>query len=100
MRKSWEVGSYWYLSALDCPSVLYNLFISHIRENFTSHRGSDDDFDRPVSEYWCVGASEFIAGKVRDKALYSDGLRQKFADDADLENVKNLVDIHLSFQDC
>lgn len=40
MRESWEAGSYWFFAALDSPSMLYSLFILHIRDKFTRHRGA------------------------------------------------------------
>ena len=79
MRKGWEIGSYWYLSALDCPNGLYNLYITHIRRRFAKLEDSGAEFDRIVSAYWSTNAAEFIAAKLRDKELYSSKLRQKFA---------------------
>jgi hypothetical protein len=83
MRKGWEIGSYWYLSALDCPNGLYNLYLTHIRQRFAKPKDSSAEFDRNVSAYWSTDAAEFIAAKLRDKELYSSQLRQKFAAEVD-----------------
>jgi hypothetical protein len=82
MRKGWELGSYWYLSALDSPKGLYNLYLTHIRRRFAKPEDSNTEFDRSVSAYWSTGVAEFIASKVRDKELYSSQLRQRFAPSA------------------
>jgi hypothetical protein len=34
MRKSWEIGSFWYFHALDSPKGLFNLFRVHIQPLF------------------------------------------------------------------
>jgi hypothetical protein len=83
MRTGWEIGSYWYLSALDCPSGLYNLYITHIRRRFAKPGDSSAEFDRTVSAYWSTDAVEFIVAKLKDKELYCSQLRQKFTAGAD-----------------
>ncbi|KAF2240256.1 hypothetical protein BU26DRAFT_385862, partial [Trematosphaeria pertusa] len=34
MRKGWEIGNFWYFSALDCLNGLYSLYMSHIQRIF------------------------------------------------------------------
>ena len=79
MRKGWEIGNYWYLSALDCLNGLCSLYITHIRRKFAKPEDSGAEFDRTVSAYWSTDAAEFIAAKLRDKEVYCSQLRQKFA---------------------
>ncbi|TAQ86259.1 hypothetical protein B7494_g5429 [Chlorociboria aeruginascens] len=79
MQKGWEIGSYWYLTALDYPDKLYGIYLSQIIERFAKLEDGTDEFDRTVSAYWSTGAVEFIAAKVKDKELYSSRLRQRFS---------------------
>lgn len=87
MRKSWEIGSYWYLSALECPNGLYNLYLTHIRQRFAKPEDSSAEFDRILSAYWSTDAAEFIAAKLREKELYCSQLQQKF--ETEVENPGN-----------
>ncbi|RDL34710.1 Uncharacterized protein BP5553_07838 [Venustampulla echinocandica] len=83
MRKGWEIGAYWFFSALDCPDGLYNLYLTHIRPRFTKYEEAGGDFDRIMSAYWSTDTTEFIAAKVREKEEYSSQLRQRFTADVD-----------------
>lgn len=78
MRKGWEIGSYWFSSALDCPDALYNLYLTHIRPRFAQPGDSGDDFDRKVSSYWSTDTAEFIDIKLREKDTYIGELRKRF----------------------
>lgn len=88
MRKGWEIGSYWFLSALDCPKGLYNLYLQHIRPKFAQPEESGADFDRASSAYWSAGTAEFIVAKLRDKEVYINQLREKFT--ADVDEMRNM----------
>ncbi|KAF2453057.1 hypothetical protein BDY21DRAFT_388290 [Lineolata rhizophorae] len=76
MRKGWEIGNFWYFSALDCLNGLYSLYMSHIQRIFAATEDSGPKFDRTVSAYWTANTAEFIAAKVRDKEVYSSQLRE------------------------
>jgi hypothetical protein len=54
MRNGWEIGTYWYSSALDCPKGLYNLYSTHIRPEFDKLEECSPEFNRIVSAYWSV----------------------------------------------
>jgi len=83
MRKGWEIGTYWFLSALDCPNGLYNLYLTHIRPRFAKSEESGTDFDRTISAYWSTDTAEFIVTKLREKEEYISELRKKFTADMD-----------------
>lgn len=78
MRNGWETGNYWYLSALDCPKGLYNLYSTHIRPRFDKREDCNSEFDQIMSAYWSSDVTEFITAKLRDKEMYSNQLHKKF----------------------
>ncbi|KAH9877881.1 hypothetical protein J1614_003098 [Plenodomus biglobosus] len=78
MRKGWEIGNFWYFSALDCLNGLYSLYMSHIQRIFAPIEDSGPEFDRTISAYWGPETTEFIAEKVKDKEAYSNRLREQF----------------------
>ncbi len=79
MRRGWTIGNFWYFHALDNPKGLYNMFIQHIQPMFID---LDDkgiiDFERTLTPYWSVDASEVIAAKLKDKEEYDNQLRRAF----------------------
>jgi hypothetical protein len=79
MRRGWEVGKFWFFSALDCPKGLYGVYIFHIQGRFANYKDSGIEFDKTVSAYWSSDVTNFILGKLKDKEEYSSQLRKRFA---------------------
>lgn len=83
MRKSWEIGAFWYFHALDSPKGLFNIFRDHIQPLFSESHRSDPDYPRIVSEYWAKDMEEVVAAKLRDRETYESALRRRFEDASD-----------------
>jgi hypothetical protein len=79
MRKGWEIGNFWYFSALNCLNGLYSIYMSHIQRIFAPIEDSGPEFNQTLSAYWCPKRAEFIATKLKDKEAYSSRLRERFA---------------------
>lgn len=79
MRRGWEVGKFWFFSALDCPKGLYGVYIFHIQRRFAKYKDSGIEFDRTISAYWSNDVTDFILGKLKDREEYSNQLRKRFA---------------------
>jgi hypothetical protein len=78
MRRCWEMGSFWYFSALDSPKGLHNVYMSHIQQIFARIEDSSPSFNCAVSAYWTPKAADFIAAKLKDHEVYSNQLRERF----------------------
>lgn len=50
MHKGWDIGNFWYFSALDCLNGLYSLYKQHIQKIFVL-KDSDSEFDQLASGY-------------------------------------------------
>jgi hypothetical protein len=82
MRKGWELGTYWFTAALDCPNGMFNLYLTHIQSRFTEPVEAGPDFDQIMSAYWSTNVAEFIAAKLEEKEAYIGQLRKKFTVEA------------------
>lgn len=80
MRRSWEMGSFWYFHALKSSKGLYNIFTQHIQPIFEPRR--DIRFAYMVSAYWAPNAMGVIAAKLEDRKKYEQQLRRLFAEAA------------------
>lgn len=84
MRKGWKIGNFWYFQALDSPKGLFNIFRDHIQPIFSASQSEHPaEFSRIVSESWAVNTKDVIAGKLKDKEMYEERLRQRFQNTAD-----------------
>lgn len=85
MRRSWDMGKFWFFCALDFPKSLYGLYTSHIKHIFTETQDDEGNFDRSASAYWGNDVSDFIKGKLKDKENYSHRIRKRFIGETKVE---------------
>ncbi|RAK96044.1 uncharacterized protein BO80DRAFT_449641 [Aspergillus ibericus CBS 121593] len=71
MRTGWQIGTFWYLQALDSPKGLYHLFEQHIHPIFVSSHKVTSESSQMVSDYWAADAETVITTKLRDKEASS-----------------------------
>ncbi|KAK7414172.1 hypothetical protein QQX98_006958 [Neonectria punicea] len=79
MRAGWNTGSFWYFSALESFSGLYNLFLQHIQPVYGATAVKDwTEFERVMAPYWAPGSSEFISDKVKAREHYLEQIEKRF----------------------
>ncbi|RSL84258.1 hypothetical protein CDV31_016724 [Fusarium ambrosium] len=79
MRAGWKTGSFWYFSAIESLSGLYNLFLQHIQPIYGTTAVRDwEEFERLVAPYWAPDSSEFIREKVKEREHYLEQIREVF----------------------
>ncbi|KAG7148048.1 hypothetical protein HYQ46_003091 [Verticillium longisporum] len=79
MRKSWDLGSFWYFNAIESLSGFYNLFLQHIQPRYGPEAVKGwKDFERSVTPYWSAGMTRFIVRKVHEREQYLQRLREVF----------------------
>jgi hypothetical protein len=86
MQNGWQMGHYWYFSALDCPKGLYDIYYTHVRPRFDKRVDCSSQFDQLVAAYWGPDVADFITGKLREKEMYSNQLRKRFEAGAETAN--------------
>lgn len=84
IHRGWQVGNFWYFSALNSPPGLYNLFFDKIQPCFVkacSEKKAFTDFEEVFAPYWSVGdMSKIIDAKIKESELYAYQLRALFAE--------------------
>lgn len=87
IHRGWQVGTFWYFSALHTPAGLYNLFFDKIQPRFVgeaeacSQKKAFTDFEEVVAPYWSVDdTAKMIDAKIRESEVYADRLRKVFAE--------------------
>lgn len=79
MRAGWNTGSFWYFSAIDSFSGLYNLFLQHIQPIYGTTAAREwKEFERSVAPYWAPDSLEFISQKVKEREHYLEQIRERF----------------------
>ena len=78
MRRSWESGSFFYLSAVESTTGLYNIFQQHIQSRYTKSALGRNDVDEALSFLWGQEARKVIADKVEDLEKYQIRLQKLF----------------------
>lgn len=79
MRAGWKTGNFWYFSAVESFSGLYNLFLQHIQPIYGTTAVRDwKEFERVVAPYWAPGSSEFISNKVKEREHYLEQIKEVF----------------------
>ncbi len=79
LQRCWDTGAFWYFNALDAPSALLDIFTDHIQPRFSAMDSRRRrEFDRVVAPLWDVGASHFLADKIKQQEQYADQLRNMF----------------------
>lgn len=81
MKKGWEMGTIWYVLALQSPTGLNTLFYSHIQPyNYSEKHADDGNFYAITCLYWSRNTPAIIKKKVDEKKAYDEKLRQAFAE--------------------
>jgi hypothetical protein len=79
MNRTWEQHHYWYLSALQSPKGLFNLFRGQLQPLYEEPpKGS---LCPAVSVFWAPGMSSFVSSKLNDLAQYVQEVRDIFNSD-------------------
>ncbi|KAM4059099.1 aminoglycoside phosphotransferase [Hirsutella rhossiliensis] len=79
MRTAWETGRFWYMSAVEASTGLYNLFLQHIQPIYGDAATEPwKEFERLVAPYWAPGSSELISRKVHERERYLEQIREAF----------------------
>ncbi|MCJ1340090.1 hypothetical protein MMC09_005384 [Bachmanniomyces sp. S44760] len=78
IKQGWEMGTFWYVLALQSPTGLDRLFYDHIQPRFAKGHEDDSDFFRIVMYYWATNVREFLKRKEKDKEDYDLRLREAF----------------------
>ncbi|KAM0322743.1 hypothetical protein ACHAQA_009334 [Verticillium albo-atrum] len=79
MRKSWDLGSFWYFNAIESLSGCYQLFLQHIQPQY----GPDavkgwKQFERSITPYWSPETPQFIQRKLEEREQYVARLKEVF----------------------
>lgn len=76
MNRTWEQRHYWYLSALQSPKGLFNLFREQLQPLYEEPpKGS---LNPTASVFWAPGMSSFVSSKLNDLARYVQEVRDIF----------------------
>ncbi|GAD91599.1 predicted protein [Paecilomyces variotii No. 5] len=78
MEKGWELGAFWYSTALRSPTALHAIFYNHIQPPYGEEDAKDNNFYLLISPYWGRDPGSFIRSKLEDKSAYDTKLRELF----------------------
>ncbi|EXJ82350.1 hypothetical protein A1O3_06163 [Capronia epimyces CBS 606.96] len=65
MNRSWEIGTFWYILALQNPTALHAIFYNRIQAVFSKEHCDDEDFYLETYPYWTHCANDFIMMKIK-----------------------------------
>ncbi|KAJ9347616.1 hypothetical protein DTO027B9_9038 [Paecilomyces variotii] len=80
MEKGWELGTFWYGTALRSPTALHAIFYDRIQPSYSEKHAKDPNFYLIVSRYWGREPAAFIRSRLKDKAAYDVKLREMFGE--------------------
>ncbi|EFE36070.1 uncharacterized protein ARB_05007 [Trichophyton benhamiae CBS 112371] len=86
MRRGLSKGTFWYLSSLDSPKGLYNLFHQHIQPRYAQDHRKGSEYPKIAYKYWAADADEVLSTKMKDKEVYDEKLRELFRKSANEES--------------
>ncbi|KAL1886819.1 hypothetical protein Plec18167_000754 [Paecilomyces lecythidis] len=78
MEKGWELGGFWYSTALPSPTALHAIFYDRIQPPYGEEDARDNKFYLLISPYWGRDPARFIRSKLEDMAAYDIRLREMF----------------------
>ncbi|KAL8821123.1 MAG: hypothetical protein Q9223_000778 [Gallowayella weberi] len=73
LRSVWQTGAFFFFSALDSPTGLFNVWSQHIKPRFSSIRAN-----MPLSQYWSSDTESVITMKLKDRDEYDKKLKALF----------------------
>ncbi len=78
VNRTWTLGTFWYVLALQSSTGLHTLLYDRIQPRF--HKVDEDSTDFYIStyQYWTENANAFIKKKVEDKIAYDEKLCEVF----------------------
>ncbi|KDB24066.1 hypothetical protein H109_04011 [Trichophyton interdigitale MR816] len=86
MRRGLSKGTFWYLSSLDSPKGLYNLFQQHIQPRYAQNHWKGSEYPKITYKYWATDADKVLSTKMKEKAIYDEKLRELFRKSANKES--------------
>lgn len=78
MKRTWETGSFFFMSAVESTTGLYNIFQQHIQSKYTKNELGRADVDDALSFLWSQEAEKVVADKVEDLENYQIQLQKLF----------------------
>lgn len=91
MKRSWELGTFWYTLALASPTGLFAVFYKQIQPIFLTSSTGHETFEQIMPWYWARDFVKIAKGKISDRKEYDIQLRKAFGDDSSEDR-----DIHRS----
>ncbi|KAL8797996.1 MAG: hypothetical protein Q9182_007044 [Xanthomendoza sp. 2 TL-2023] len=73
LRSVWQTGAFFYFTALDSPTGLFNVWSQHIKPRFSSIQAN-----MPLSQYFSSDAESIVAIKLKDRDEYDKKLKALF----------------------
>jgi hypothetical protein len=94
MKRTWDMGAFWYILALQSPTGLSTLFYNYIQPQFTDTGLDRVQFYLTTYRYWAHDAVAFLKNKIEEKKKYNEQLQQEFGvEDKELnEELDNSLD--------
>lgn len=82
MKKSWDMGTFWYLMALVDPKGTYFVFLRNIQPMYAPEQKQNGEllnmFRKTASKYWAVQTDSLIATKLENRENYLEDVRRAF----------------------
>lgn len=78
MNKTWELGTFWYVLALQSPTGLHPLLYDRIQPRFHKMDENSTEFYLSIYPHWTENANAFIKKKVQDRSAYDGKLWEVF----------------------
>jgi len=78
VNRTWTLGTFWYVLALQSSTGLHPLLYDRIQPRFHKVDEDSTDFYLSTYHYWAEDANAFIKKKVQDRIAYDKKLREVF----------------------
>lgn len=104
MNRTWEQHHYWYLSALQSPKGLFNLFRGQLQPLY--EEPPKESLCPTVFVFWAPGMSSFVNSKLDDLTQYLQEVRDIFNSDKSgggiyaIDPLVSLLQRHISCLRC
>lgn len=78
IRNAWKTGAFFYFSALETTTGLFNIWGNNIQPRFSSISNLHDSANKILAPYWGSDADGVINTKLRDRERYEEELKALF----------------------
>ena len=78
MKDALENGHYWYLSALQTPKGLFNLFEQHLEPRYDRSSDPKESIQAAISRFWMPGMNELLDTKRKEYTEYQKSVDHIF----------------------